>query len=80
MIGKENQSIFQYLGINLMENDSKITIDKINYAENPKPINHIHNKTETTDLLQSHIGKLLWMSSQTRPDIAFDVCKLGTNF
>ena len=30
MIGKENQSIFQYLVINLMENDSKIIIDQIN--------------------------------------------------
>ena len=35
---------------------------------------------KTKDLLLSHIGKLLWMTSQTRPDIAFDVCQLGTNF
>ena len=41
MIRKENQSIFQYIGINLIENDSKITIDQINYAENLKPLNHI---------------------------------------
>ena len=27
-IGKENQSIFQYLGINLMENDSKSIMQK----------------------------------------------------
>ena len=27
MIGKENQSIFQYLDINLMEDDSKSTTD-----------------------------------------------------
>ena len=80
MIGKENQSSFQYLGINFMENDSKINSDQINYAENLKPINHIQNKTDTKDLLQSHIRKLLCMSSQTRPDIAFDVCQLGTNF
>ena len=80
MIGKGNQSIFQYLGINLMKNDSKITIDQIIYVENLKPVNHIYNKTDTKDLLQSHIEKLLWMSSQTRPGIAFDVCQLGTNF
>ena len=58
MIGKENQSIFQYLGINLMENDSKITIDQISYTENLKPINRIHNNKDTKDLLQSHAGKL----------------------
>ena len=47
---------------------------------NLEPINPNHNKTDTKDLLQSEIEKLLWMSSQTRPDIAFDVCQLGTNF
>ena len=80
MIGKENQSIFQYLGINLKENDSKITTDEINFAENLKLINHIHNNKDTKDILQSLKEKLLWMSSQARPDIAFDVCQLGTNF
>ena len=39
VIGKENQSIFKYLGINLIEKDSDITIDQINYSENIKPIN-----------------------------------------
>ena len=46
MIRKEHQSIFQYLGINLKENDSKITIDQINYAEKLKPINHINNNKD----------------------------------
>ena len=63
----------------LNEHDSEITLDQINYAENLKPINDI-DKTKTKELLQSQIGKLLWMSGQTRPDIAFDVCQLGTNF
>ena len=31
-------------------------------------------------LIQLQIGKLLWMSGQTRPNIASDVCQLGTNF
>ena len=80
MIGKENQSIFQYLGINLKENDSKITIDEINFAENLKLINHIHNNKDTKDILQSLKEKLLWMSRQARPDIALDICQLETNF
>ena len=46
MIRKEHQSIFQYLGISLKENDSKITIDQINYAEKLKPINHINNNKD----------------------------------
>ena len=48
-------------------------------CKNLKTINHINNKTDTKHLLQSHIGKLLWMCSQTKPDIAFDICQLGTN-
>ena len=46
MIRKENQSIFQYLGISLKENDSKITTDQIIYAEKLKPINHINNNKD----------------------------------
>ena len=48
-------------------------------CKNLKTINHINNNTDTKHLLQSHIGKLLWMCSQTKPDIAFDICQLGTN-
>ena len=80
VIGKENQSVFKYLGINLIEKDSDITIDQINYSENIKPINLTNNNINSKDHLQSQIGKLLWISSQTRPDIAFDVCQLGTSF
>ena len=42
-------------------------------VENLKSINYICNKTDTKDLLQSHIGKLFWIGSETRPDIAFHV-------
>ena len=80
VVGKENQSAFKYLGINLVEKNSDITIDQINYSENIKPIKLTNNETIDKDHLQSQIGKLLWISSQTRPDIAFDVCQLGTNF
>ena len=67
------------MGLHLNEHDSEITLDQINYAENLKPINDI-DKTKPKELLQSQIGKILWMSGQTRPDIAFDVCQLGTNY
>lgn len=52
VIGKENQSIFKYLGINLIEKDSDITIDQINYSENIKPINLTNNDINSKDRLQ----------------------------
>ena len=39
-----------------------------------------NNDISSKDHLQSQIGKLLWISSQTRPDIASDVYQLGTSF
>ena len=30
------------------------------------------------DLLKSEIGQLLWISSQTRPDISYNTCQLAT--
>ena len=70
----------QYLCNNIVENGSEITIDKISYSENFKLINCMNRKTDTKDLLQSQLRKLLWICSKTRPDIKFDVCQLGTNF
>ena len=69
IIGKENHSVFQYLGLHLNEHDSEITLDQINYTENLKPIIN-KDKGKLKEMLQSQIGKLLWMSDQTRPDIA----------
>lgn len=36
MIRQENHSYFHCLGINLMKNYSKVTIDQISYVENLK--------------------------------------------
>ena len=32
-----------------------------------------------SDIVQSAVGKLLWVCGQTRPDISFEVSKLATN-
>ena len=67
VIGKENHSAFRYLGLHLEENFPRITLDQMNYSENLKPIaSNYDNEINSKDLLQSQIGKLLWMSGQTR--------------
>ena len=46
-----------------------------------KPIaSSYDNESNSEHLLQSQLGRLLWMSDNTTPDIAFDVCQFGTNF
>ena len=73
--------VFRYLGLHLEENDFRVTLDQMNYSKKLKPIDsNYNNANNLKDLLQSQIGQLLWMSGQARPDIAFDVCQLGTNF
>ena len=49
MTEKDNQPIFQFLCINLMENDSKITTNHINYAKTSKQlITSIIKQTQNT--------------------------------
>ena len=60
VIGKENHSAFWHLGLHLEENDSGISLDQMNYSENLKPIaSNYDNESNSKDLLQSQIGKLL---------------------
>ena len=39
----------------------------------------INNRNSVSDIIQSVIGKLLWVSGQARPDISFEVSQLATN-
>ena len=61
--------VFQYLGLQLGENNSSITLDQMYYSETMKPI--ASNYDNSKDSLQSQIRKLLLMSGQTKLDITF---------
>ena len=39
----------------------------------------IKNRNTISDIVQSAVGKLLWVCGQTRPDISFEVYLLATN-
>ena len=87
-VGKEEDTIFQYCGINLNQVQNSIYLNQNRYAEN---ITRIHIDQErarekendlTNDemtLLRSKIGQLLWLAHQSRPDILFDVTVLASN-
>ena len=57
VIGKENHSVFWYLGLHLQETILEL---QMNYSENLKPIaSNYDNESNSKDLLQSQIGKFL---------------------
>ena len=77
IIGKENSMPFQYLGLNLSENSMKnIFLDQNDYISQLVKVSNIDNSTSISDKMRSTMGELLWIFTQTRPDINFDVCQL----
>ena len=86
-ISKEAERKFSYIGLEIQQNDDEIILNQESYIADLKMIDvkGLHNKNEIltgkkSEELRSLIGKLLWVSGQTRPDIAFEVCQLSVNF
>ena len=78
IIGKENSTPFRHLGLNLSENSMKnIFLDQNDYISKLVKVSNVDNSTSMPDEMRSTVGKLLWVSTKTRPDISFDVCQLA---
>ena len=84
-ISSEFEGSFKYIGLNVVQSNEMISIDQMHYIEN---INEIDLGRERKKLirdiltpeerskLKSLSGKMLWVTSQTRPDIAFATCMM----
>ena len=82
-ISKEAERKFSYIGLEIKLNNDEIILNQDNYIADLKMIDvkGLNDKNEIvtgkkSEELRSLIGKLLWVSGQTRPDIAFEVCQL----
>ena len=71
----------------MQKHSRSIYLDQNEYIKNLDLIQLDQKREKETDesltdveegKLRSKIGQLLWLSSQTQPDISFDVCVLGT--
>ena len=87
-IGSNASGVFKYVGLNIdsANHGKEITVDQIHYASTlqPIPLSRERKNTKSSDLTdyekseyRSLVGQLNWVATQTRPDIAFEVCELS---
>ena len=89
-IGAKHDQAFSYIGLNVFQLDDKsICLDQNHYLSNLKPIDEIKSSSknyqpgeEITDEIEQKmrkvIGKLNWLTTMSRPDIAFHTCYMST--
>ena len=84
--GSEHCAVFKFLCLNISQSNSEIKIDQINYIKSVDYIAMLDDrKREKDDLLckdnyniKTLVGQLGWITGQTKPDLAFEVCQLSS--
>ena len=85
-IGSTASSTFKYIGLKVDSTDRGITVSQHGYAGllAPLRLGCGRSAAKSSELSENEkrefralIGQLSWIATQTRPDIAFDVCELS---
>ena len=86
-ISRMDSGIFIHLGWSVKQAEDSITVDQQSFAEKIRPAIIPQTRKQSTDIklsdeekkiFQALLGKLLWLSGQTRPDLSYDVLELST--
>jgi len=87
-ISKQQTGSFKYVGLNIEQNGEEIFVDQQTYIDglSEMQIDSERRKqldekltTEEKKELRSVCGQLLWATSQTRPDAAFQSCQVSNH-
>ena len=86
LIGSESTSPFKYIGVNLSQENDAILLNQKDYIMSLETLKvDLKSKTRNSDSSDNEkdkfralVGQLNWVSTQTRPDISFDVCELSS--
>ena len=85
-ISSSARDAFRYVGLNVLQSKNGIMVDQNSYIARIQPIYLESDRTKETDSelskdevseLRSISGQLLWATSQTSPDVAFEGCQVG---
>lgn len=86
LIRREDTTAFKYLGLNVVKINGEIHVDQFAYINDISLLDLPSNKSSLDSLDKKEIrslrltcGQLNWISSQTRPDIAYESCELSTS-
>ena len=84
-IGSQDAMFFNYLGLQIEQRNDGIYLHQHQYVQELETIDidkssyssGEHLRKDDFTKLRSLVGQLAWVASQSRPDIAFDVCQLS---
>ena len=80
-IGDESGGSFKYVGLSISQNKDGIRINQNDYVSKIEPIKISEKRHPDSELsveekgeLKRLAGQMVWVSSRTRPDIAYETC------
>ena len=85
-ISQEENQAFKYIGLEVKQTDQEIILQQKKYISELSTIaiSDVKDRLQPLNIKEKRdlkvlTGQLNWISSQTRPDLAFDACEVNTS-